>query len=416
MNYELMIARRLRLRTDERGLSPSIVIAVAGIALSLMVMTASLCIVLGFKHEIRNKVMGFDAHVSIIPGHLDGATDEFNFIEFTTELCNLVDETGLFGGKSLVLDQPGILKTDNDFEGIVVRGVREGGSRDFIADNIVEGCMPDYTEEESKNRIVVSRNTADALGLNVDDRVFAYFFTGNSVRARRLDVAAIYDTHFSDYDKVYAYGSLALTQGLNSLDSLACNKVELYLHDTSDIDRPALSLQNAMMKGVYDGRLDGVYRLSTVNSSGMMYFNWLSLLDTNVVVILVLMGLVSGFTLISSLFIIILERINMIGILKALGAVNGSIRKIFIFLAQKMVLAGMLVGNVVGLGIMLLQKHLHFIPLSPEAYYLSYVPVEINWWYILALNVGVFMLSWAMLLIPGQLVSKISPATSIRYE
>ena len=128
------------------------------------------------------------------------------------------------------------------------------------------------------------------------------------------------------------------------------------------------------------------------------------------------MGLVSGFSLISSLFIIILERVNMIGILKALGASNGSIRRIFIYLAQKIVLLGMAIGNVAGLGLMLAQKHFHFIPLSPEAYYLSYVPVYIDWWYLLALNAGVFILSFAMLLIPGQMVSSISPAQSIRYE
>ena len=416
MNYELMIARRLKLRSDERGLSPSIIIAVAGIALSVVVMMASMCIVLGFKREIRAKVMGFDAHVSILPGHLMAGDDESAFIRFTPELQNLVDETGLFSGMSLTLEQPGIIKTDKDFEGIVVRGVRSGGSRDFIEANLEEGYVPDYTSDESKNKIAVSRTTADALGLKVDDRIFAYFFTGGAVRTRRLDITGIYNTHFTDYDKVYVFGALSLTQGINSLDSTACGRVELYLHDTSDIDGSAIRLQGEMMKAVYDGRLDGIYRLSSVNSTGMMYFNWLDLLDTNVVVILVLMGLVSGFTLISSLFIIILERVNMIGILKALGANDASIIKIFIYLAQKMVLAGMLIGNVVGLGLMLAQKYTHFIPLSPDAYYLSYVPVEINWWYMLALNAGVFVVSWAVLLIPGRLVSKISPASSIRYE
>ena len=416
MGYELMVARRLRLRTDERGLSPSIVIAAVGITLSLVVMIASLCIVLGFKREIRNKVMGFDAHVSIIPGHLSTEDAEDSFIEFTPELRDIVAGTGLFGEPSPTLDQPGIIKTDSDFEGIVFRGVKSGGSRDFIESNLVAGYIPDFSLEESKNKIVISGVTADALGLGAGDRVYAYFFTGGSVRVRRLDVAGIYDTHFGDYDKVYAFGSLGMTQALNSLDSLSCNKVELYMNDASDIDAGALALQEQMMRAVYEGRLSGMYRLSSVNATGMMYFNWLDLLDTNVVVILVLMGLVSGFTLISSLFIIILERVNMIGILKAMGAKNGSIRKIFIYLAQRIVVMGMLAGNLLGIGLMELQKHTHVIPLSPEAYYLSYVPVEINWWHILALNAGVFVVAWAMLLIPGQLIAKISPASSIRYE
>ncbi|MCM1504377.1 MAG: FtsX-like permease family protein [Muribaculum sp.] len=415
MNVELMIARRLRLRPDERGLSPSIVIAVVGIALSLIIMMASLCIVLGFKNEIRNKVMGFDAHVSIVPGNVVGS-DADNFIEFDESLRDIVEETEMFAEPSLILDQPGIIKTDSDFEGIVLRGIDSGKSRDFISENILYGTVPDFSLEESKNKIVLSAVIANRLGLSVGDRVYAYFFTGESVRARRLDISGIYDTHFSDYDRMYVFGSLALTQGLNSLDSLACNKVELFLHDTTDIDGSAMMLQNAMMHGVYEGRLAGAYRLSTVNSTGMMYFNWLDLLDTNVVVILVLMGLVSGFTLISSLFILILERINMIGILKALGSRNGSISRIFVYLAQKLVLTGMLIGNVVGIGLMLAQKYTHFIPLSPDAYYLSYVPIEVNWWYILALNVGVFVVSWAMLLIPGRMIAKISPASSIRFE
>ena len=207
-----------------------------------------------------------------------------------------------------------------------------------------------------------------------------------------------------------------MTQGLNSADVSAGSRIELRVNDENKIDDDALLLQDAMMRASYNGLLDGMYRINSVHNTGMMYFNWLELLDTNVVVILVLMTLVSGFTLISSLFIIILERVNMIGILKALGATNGEVRRIFIYLVQRLVLWGMLAGNAVGITFLVLQRHYHLLPLDPDAYYLNYVPVEINWWYILALNVGVFVVSWLMVLAPSHMVSTISPSQSIRYE
>ena len=328
----------------------------------------------------------------------------------------MIDDTKAFASAALVLEQPGILKTDTDYQGVVVKGMQPGAAWDFVKSNLVEGCVPDYSDDSDKNRVVISRSMAYALNLGVDDRINAYFFTGNAVRARRLDIAGIYDTHFSDYDKLYVFGSLPLTQGLNSADVSAGSRIELRVNDENKIDDDALLLQDAMMRASYNGLLDGMYRINSVHNTGMMYFNWLELLDTNVVVILVLMTLVSGFTLISSLFIIILERVNMIGILKALGATNGEVRRIFIYLVQRLVLWGMLAGNAVGITFLVLQRHYHLLPLDPDAYYLNYVPVEINWWYILALNVGVFVVSWLMVLAPSHMVSTISPSQSIRYE
>ncbi len=339
MSYELLIARRLRFKDDgSSGVSPSIVIAIAGIALSLVIMMTAMCVVLGFKNEIRSKVMGFDAHVMILPGLADEYESQSGLLSFTPELREVIDDTKAFASAALVLEQPGILKTDTDYQGVVVKGMQPGAAWDFVKSNLVEGCVPDYGDDSDKNRVVISRSMADALNLGVDDRINAYFFTSNAVRARRLDIAGIYDTHFSDYDKLYVFGSLPLTQGLNSADASAGSRIELRVNDENKIDDDALLLQDAMMRASYNGLLDGMYRINSVHNTGMMYFNWLELLDTNVVVILVLMTLVSGFTLISSLFIIILERVNMIGILKALGATNGEVRRIFIYLVQRLVL------------------------------------------------------------------------------
>lgn len=316
----------------------------------------------------------------------------------------------------LVIQQPAIIKTDSAFQAIVMKGISSGAGWNFVKENIVEGSLPAYETDDEKNKVVISRIIADKLGLSVDDKVNAYFFTNNLLKARRIEVSAIYDTNFGDYDKMFIFCPLALAQGIAGIDGSEGTQIELMTNGLMPVDDSAMRLQDAMMQACYTGELKGTYQLATVTDNGMMYFNWLELLDTNVVVILVLMALVSGFTLISSLFIIILERVNMIGILKALGATDAEIRRIFGYVAQRLVLAGMLIGNIVGIAFLLIQKRTHILPLDPDSYYLSFVPVEIDWLQILLLNVGVFVFCWLMILIPGQIVAKINPAKSIRYE
>jgi lipoprotein-releasing system permease protein len=416
----------MRLSGKGGGTATSIVIAIAGISLAIVIMMAALCIVTGFKHEIRRKVMGFDAHVSIISAtnnveyadELETDNNGSPVLTFSPQLVEIINDTHLFSHAELVMEHPVVLKTDNDFEGLVLRGMTPGPGVDFIASTVIDGTWrtDSVADDYDDNTIAISRMTADKLGIATGDRVFAYFFTNEGVRARRLTIKAIYDTHFSDYDKIYAFAPISLLQGVNDLNELQGNRIDLYLHDTSDIDGSALTLQNAMMKAAWAGNLDGLYRISSVTSTAMMYFNWLELLDTNVVVVLVLMALLSAFTLISSIIIIILERVRMIGILKALGASNASISHIFSLLGRRLVIYGMIIGNGLGLMLMFLQQHFHLLPLDPEAYYLDFVPVEINVAQIILLNICVFVISWAVLLIPGILIATVSPATSIRFE
>ncbi|TFU92675.1 ABC transporter permease [Barnesiella sp. WM24] len=415
MSYELFIARRLRLNPgNRRRPSTSIIIAITGIALSLVIMMAAMCIVLGFKEEIRNKVYGFDAHVTIHPAHADGSPAEF--LEYTPVLDSIINSTGCFEKPELVAQQSGILKTDSDFQAIILKGITEDRNYNFIASNITEGSMPGFDADSSRNSIVISQTTASDLGLHPGDKTYAYFFSNGAVKTRRLNIAAIYDTHFSDYDKIYAYSPISLTQGIGGTDSAAATTVELTSRDPSRITESGIRLQDAMMTSAYMNRLTGAYTLTTVLDTAMMYFNWLELLDTNVVVILILMIAVSGFTLVSCLFILILERVRMIGILKTLGASNSEIRKIFIYLSQRIVLWGMLAGNVIGISFIILQHHLHILPLDADAYYLNYVPVKIDWMYIILLNFGIFLVSWLIIILPTHMVAKINPCKSIRYE
>ena len=415
MSYELFIARRLRLnREGRRGLSTSIVIAIAGIALAIMIMMASLCIVLGFKDEIRNKVMGFDSHVTIHPESSD--YDEEAYLTLTPELTDIIKRTGEFTSASLVLQQTGVIKTEDNFQAVIVKGIEPGDGFDFVRDNIVEGSLPESDTAENRNKVAVSQTTARALQLHPGDRIYAYFFIDGAVKTRRIEVAAIYDTHFGDYDKLYIFAPLSFTQSICGTDSLSGNRLELKTADTYRINEAAMHLQEAMMDSAENGHLQGMYSISSVLDTAMMYFNWLELLDTNVAVILILMMIVAGFTLISSLFIIILERVNMIGILKALGATNGEIRRIFIYMAQKIVIRGMIIGDITGITLLLLQQHYRILPLNPDSYYLNYVPVEINWPYIILLNIGVFVISGLTIIVPSHAVSSISPCRTIRYE
>ena len=276
MSYELFIARRLRLNADNsRRPSVSIIIAVTGIALSLVVMIAAMCIVLGFKEEIRNKVYGFDAHVTIHPANNDGSAAEF--LEYTDILDSIISNTGCFERPELVFRQSGILKTDSDFQAIVLKGIDKGRGYDFIASNITEGVMPDFSADSAKNDIVISEATARSLGMHTGDKPFAYFFSGDKVKTRRLKIAAIYDTHFSDYDKLYAYGSLGLARGIADSDSLSATSVELTSHALANITESGIMLQDAMMTSAYMGKLTGAYTLTSVLDSAMMYFNWLEL-------------------------------------------------------------------------------------------------------------------------------------------
>ena len=209
MTYERLIASRMRLSGHGGGTATSIIMAISGIALAMAIMMAALCIVTGFKHEIRRKIMGFDAHVSILAASDATYTPEdsktTSVLTFSPQLHDIIDGTGIFHDAELVMEHPAVIKTDSDFEGIVLRGLTPGPGTDFIKESIIDGSWP---ADSLENSIVISRITSEKLRLNRGDRVFTYFFTDEGIRTRRPQIAAIYDTHFSDYDKIYAYSLL----------------------------------------------------------------------------------------------------------------------------------------------------------------------------------------------------------------
>ncbi len=417
MKFELFIARRIRLAKEKsRGIFSSTTIAVAGITLAIIVMMLTIAIVLGFKHEIRNKVMGFDSQIKVSANAGYGDGNEGNEIEYSKTIGQIIDSITPGCNKSLTISLSGILKTTDNFMGIVFNGMDSNYDWEFVKSNIIEGCIPDYTDGKNNNKVILSHTITKNLGLGIGDKVHAYFFENNNIRTRSLEIAAIYESHFGDYDKLTAFCDISLPQKLKGSAPKIGDAIRITGLPDDKINDKATELQDALIEACNDNRLKYLYRVDSVYDTGVYYFNWLDLLDTNVAVILILMTFVAGFTLISCLFIIILERVNMIGILKATGATNRQIRKIFIYVAERLVIRGIIIGNAIALTLIILQDKKQILPLDPDAYYLSYVPVELNWWYISLLNIGVIVISCMMLILPSHIISTIAPSRIMRYE
>lgn len=420
MNISLFIARRLRIKGGTRkSSSSSSVIAVAGIAIAIFVMVLTLTVVLGFKNQIREKVSGFDSQISILPPIIANDSSDLT-VTHNDKLLNLIssamDINGSNASVALTLKQPGIMKTDDNFAGLIFKGVSNISHLDFVKENLIAGEIPNFENDSCKNKVVISSTTANALNIALGDKINSYFFTDNNIRARKFEIVGIYNSNFNEYDKLIAFAPLSTLQRIAQIDSVSGSAIEIRGIDHDDIVPMSTQIQWVIHQAVYNKEFDKLYAIDNVLQSGAMYFNWLDLLDTNVVVILILMSCVAGFTLISCLFIIILERVKTIGLLKAMGATNAQVRQIFRHMAQRLVLRGMIIGNILSLSFVFVQEKFHLIALDPEAYYLSYVPVEINWWHMLILNICVIIVSSAILILPSHLASTISPAQTMRYE
>ena len=423
MSPEFFLARRLSLSTrksgdnaGKRSTAPGVKIAVVGIALSYIIMLLSIAIVTGFKSEIRSKVTGFEQQISIERSVIREGIQVNEGIRLNDTIIDIIKSVAPEAEISLSIFQPAILKTDENFEGVVIKGISSGSGSNFLSSNIIAGNYPDFECDEDENPLFISSTTAKSLGLDVDSTVISHFFINDNLHSRKLTVKAIYDTHFGDYDKTYAFTTPEFLQKLNRIDSVTGSALEINGLETESIDLTTEKLRSKFFEAAIDSDAGESFYIHNVNMSGAIYFNWLALLDTNVLVILLLMGCVSGFTLVSSLFIIVLQRIPTIGILKALGATDFQIRKVFILLSARILALGLLAGNIIGLGVYWLQAVTGFIPLDAEAYYLSYVPVKTDVTTVVVLNLVIVMVSLILLLVPSQIVSRLSPSETMRYE
>lgn len=415
MHFPLFIAKRLYSEQgDKRKVSrPAIHIATAGVAIGLAVMIISVCVVLGFKHTIRDKVIGFGSHIQVADFLTLQQMEQYPIV-IDDSMIDVLKHIPDVAHVQRFAMKEGILKTDSDFLGVAFKGVGPDFDSTFIHNNMVEGSIPHFSDSVSHNQIVVSQLMADKLHLKSGQRIFAYFFDNNGVRTRRFTIAGIYQTNLKKYDETIVFTDLYTAVKLNGWESDQASGAELSVNNFDNLDMVE-SRVISKVKGTVD-HYGETYSSATIKELNPQIFQWLDLMDLNVWIILALMLIVAGVTMISGLLIIILERTSMIGILKALGARNKTIRHTFMWFAVFIIGKGMLIGNVLSLGLLALQQAFGIIKLDAQTYYVSTVPVEINALYIVALNVATLLISVFMLVAPSYLISHIHPAKSMRYE
>ena len=411
MNFPLFIAKRIFSdKGDRRKVSrPAIRIATVGVAIGLAVMIITVSVVLGFKHTVRDKVLGFGSHIQVY--NLQGNIMPISINDSTLTAYETVD--GVEHAERFALTQ-GILKTDNDFLGVMFKGIGPEYDTHFLEDCLIEGELPDFSDTKTKYPLVVSKTMADKLRIHAGDRLFAYFIGDDDVRTRRFTVSAIYQTNMKRFDDMVCLTDLCVTQRLNGWDSLQCTGAEVLVNDFDRLRETNRNLLDILRDN--DKRDDEAAVSYTITDIYPQVFSWLELLDINVWIILGLMIAVAGFTMISGLLIIILERTQMIGILKALGARNSTIRHTFLWFAAFIIGRGLLWGNIMGLGIVLIQKYTGVVKLDAQTYYVNEAPMELNLLLIALLNVVTLLVSVFVLVAPSYLVSHIHPARSMHYE
>lgn len=392
---------------------PAIRIATIGVAIGLAVMIITVSVVMGFKHTIRDKVVGFGSHIQV-ESFISSQSATPCPICIDDSLMNVlkhIDGVRHVGRYALT---HGILKTDNDFLGVVFKGIGEDYNVQFLEQNLVEGKMQKFSSTKSSYQLLISKRIADKLGLKVGEKVFAYFIDYQNVRARKFTIAGIYETNMTQFDETLCFTDLPIPVKLNNWEKDQCSGAELLVNDFDQLQHTSeLVIETVNRHTDHNGE---ILTSHTIQETYPQVFSWLSLLDINVWIILALMICVAGFTMISGLLIIILERTQMIGLMKALGARNKSVRHTFLWFAAFIIGQGMLWGNVIGIGLILIQQHTGFIQLDPANYYVTTAPMELDIPLILLLNVATLLVTLFVLIAPSFLVSHIHPAKSMRYE
>lgn len=403
---EWKIAQKLYFSEEgqKRTSRPAVRVALGGIVIGVMVMIVAICVVVGFKEEVQQKVAGFGSHIQVV-NFDNNATYELQPVDLSDSLLQKLQGLAHVKKVSTFASKPGILKTDSAFQGIIFKGTDYW---DYFADNLVIGSLP-----TTANEVIISSILASQLHLTVGDQILCYFVQEN-LRVRRLYVSGLYNTCMSEMDRMFVLGDIALVRQLNQWKDSQASGIEILVDDLSCLHEVADRVYFATAN-----RLDeagNAFYTQTIEQLNPQIFGWLDLLDMNVIIIILLMLCVSGFSIITGLIILILESVNLIGTLKALGANNQFVRRIFIYESIMLVGKGMFLGNILGLGIVALQYFTRLIPLDAATYYVSYVPMAFPWGWLLALNVGVLLVAWIIMLAPSAIVSQISPAKVMHFE
>ncbi len=417
MNTELFIAKRLFSdKATRKLLSQRIIrIALIGIALGLTVMIVSVAVVTGFKKEIRDRVIGFGSNIQII--NYD-SNSSYETRPVSADQPFLETVRSLAGVKYVqpFATKPGMIKTDEYHQGIIFKGVTKDYNWDFFAKNLLAGHVPLLNDSSRVNEIILSEHLSKLLNIKLNDRVVVYFINEKDAipRLLQLTVCGVYRSGFEEFDKVFILGDLKQVQRLNDWRNDQISGFEVAINNFNQIDNIEQEIRNSVIQ-FRDADAD-IMRTESITRLYPQIFDWLSVLDMNVWIILLLMVIVASFNMVSGLLVLILERASMIGVLKAMGSANWSIRKVFIYLSVFLTSRGMLWGNVIGISIVLLQGIFHIIKLDPAAYYVDYVPMNFSVLHLVLLNLGTITITSLILIIPSWLISRISPDKTIRFD
>ena len=411
MSLELFLAQRLySTRKGGRRISrPAVAIAQWGVAVGTLVMFVSICIIVGFKQQIRDKVIGFGGHIQVMSYEAlsDGATPVRADSAFLEELLSVdgVEHVQPFAVK------PGMVVGNDEYEGILLKGVGCDYDLAFVKDNVIDGELPVWSNDRPSNAVALSRSTAGKLRVNVGDKVNVYFLQ-DGIKARRMTVDAIYETHLSELDDIMALTDVYTVRRLNGWDSDEFTGVELAVNDYDMVDFVSAGVNEVVERNNSNG--DSLYA-PTIDELYPSLFAWLSVLDQTVWLILILVLFIAGFTTVSGLLILILEKSNFIGVMKAIGSRDVSIARVFLYYSCFIIGKGILWGNVIAVVLCLLQQQLQIVGLDPSMYYMDCVPVGFTW-LLVPMNIGIFVLSVLMLLLPSMFISRIEPTKAIKFE
>ena len=403
---EWKIAQRLYFseKNNRRSSRPAVRVALGGIVIGVMVMLVAISVVVGFKNEITQKVAGFGSHIQVV-NFDNNSTYELQPIRVNDSLIHSLQAIPHVVHVSKFASKPGIIKTDSAFQGIVFKGTNYW---EYFEQNLVEGRLP-----QDNNEVLLSTELAQQLNLALEDGFLCYFID-DELRVRRLYISGIYNTCMSEMDQIFILGNIELIRRLNTWDDDQVSGLEILVDDLYHLEETTDAVYFATAN-----RLDeegNAFYTQNLQQLNPQIFGWLDLLDMNVVIIIILMFCVSSFSIITGLIILILDSVTLIGTLKALGADNQFVRRIFIYQAIMLVGKGMLLGNVLGIALCLLQFTTHVIPLNAASYYVSYVPMAFPWGWWMLLNVVTLALSWLILLAPSSIVAQISPAKVMHFE
>jgi lipoprotein-releasing system permease protein len=414
MNLPYFIAERL-IRGRKEGTSfsrPINVIAIIGIALGLAVMILAVAVLTGFKKQIREKVVGFGSHIQVV--NFDSnisfetapVSDTQAFIPKIKELPG-VKHVQVFATKA------GIIKTNEEIQGVVLKGIGSDFDWSYFASNMVDGSVFTVSDTGRTDKVIISKKISDMLKLKTGDS-FAMLFVQDPPRMRKFTISGIYETSLEEFDKMYVFCDIGQIQRLNGWENDQVSGFEVFINDFDRMDEMTSAVRETIGYRIAEDETQ--FKVTNIRMRYPQIFDWLNFQDVNVIIIILLMLVVAGFNMISGLLILILEKTNMIGVLKAMGSDDKTIRRVFLYQAAYLIGKGLLWGNLIGIGLAFFQLKTGIFSLNPESYYIKTVPVNLELLHILLLNAGTMAAIIVMLIVPSQLISRITPVKAIRYD